>query len=104
MKKLLHALYFLFSLILLLLVSGAWGNGDTKPLVYPNPATEYISLSGASEVQQLILYNLTGREVLSFHASDAARYNISQLPDGMYLVQFLNAEQRVLHTQRLQKR
>jgi hypothetical protein len=104
MKKLLRTLSFLLPLTLLLLISGAWRIADTKPMIYPNPATDYISLSDAREVQQLILYNLTGREVLSFPASAAARYNISQLPNGMYLVQFLNAEKRVLHTQRLQKR
>ncbi len=104
MKRLL-----LFSFILLLSPLAeashpALDNPDIRPTVFPNPATDFISLSNEDAVQQLVIYHFGGRQVLSFDAAKGQRYDISSLPAGMYLVQFLNPENRIIHTQRLQKR
>lgn len=80
------------------------GSSDVSPTVYPNPASDFISLSNEGAVQQLVIYNFGGRQVLAFTASKGQRYDISNLPDGMYLVQFLNPQNKIIHTQRLQKR
>jgi hypothetical protein len=77
---------------------------DISPTVYPNPASDFISLSNEEAVQQMVIYNFGGRQVLTFTASKGQRYDISGLPDGMYLVQFLNPQNKIIHTQRLQKR
>lgn len=73
-------------------------------MVYPNPAADYISLSNDGLVVQLVLYNFSGRQVCAFNASKGQKYNISELPTGMYLVQFLDGKKKIMHTQRLQKR
>ena len=77
---------------------------DVRPGVYPNPASDYIGLSNDAFVQQLVIYNFSGRQVCAFNASKGQKYNISELPTGMYLVQFMDVQGRIMHTQRLQKR
>ena len=80
------------------------GADVVRPIAYPNPAADYISLSNNESVQQLVIYNFSGRQVCSFKATEGRKYNISELPTGMYLVQFLDGQDQILHTQRLQKR
>lgn len=108
MKRLLLLLFLSLPLGLLSPLAEATtpppGLGDVSPTVYPNPATDFINLSNDDLVQQMVIYNFGGREVRSFFASKGQRYDISNLPNGMYLVQFLNTDSRVIHTQRLQKR
>lgn len=82
----------------------AAGTFDVRPTVYPNPASDFINLSNEEAVQQLVIYNFGGRQVLSFDAIKGQRYDISNLPNGMYLVQFVNPQHQIIHTQRLQKR
>ncbi|MBK7410334.1 MAG: T9SS type A sorting domain-containing protein [Saprospirales bacterium] len=108
MKKTL--LIFFFFLPIGLVINAAndpWGHpgtDDVRPVVYPNPANDYIGLSNDESVQQLVIYNFSGRQVCAFNASKGQKYNISELPTGMYLVQFLDVQNRIMHTQRLQKR
>ena len=73
--------------------------------VYPNPATNYISINGGQEtIKQVVIYNLIGRKVKSFLASPDQKYIVSELPKGMYLIQLLNNNNKVVTTQRISKR
>ena len=72
--------------------------------VYPNPATNFIGLSETEDVKQLIVFNVVGRKMKSFMVSEGEKYNIAELPKGMYLVQILNYDNKVITTQRLSKR
>ncbi|MCB0704012.1 MAG: T9SS type A sorting domain-containing protein [Saprospiraceae bacterium] len=72
--------------------------------VYPNPTTDFFMLGGDTVVDQVVVYNLLGRQVRSFHAYQNARYDLSGLPDGIYLVSLLNEEAGTLKTVRLSKR
>jgi len=101
--------FLLFSLLpILFSLTGAPGTypgfDEFRPVVYPNPATDYISLSDDESVTELVIYNFSGRQVCSFKASSGQKYNISRLPTGMYLVQFIDQNHHVFHTQRLHKR
>ena len=104
MKKLLLLLFSLLPFSLAEASSIGTGPDDSRPVVYPNPAADYISLTNDEAVQEMVIYNFSGREVCSFKASPGIRYNISGLPTGMYLVQFIDGNERIFHTQRLQKR
>jgi hypothetical protein len=75
-----------------------------KFTLFPNPASEYFEVTGAERVDQVILYNLVGRMVKTFQAFEGRRYFINDLPDGLYLVSFVNFEKGVLRTSRLSKR
>jgi hypothetical protein len=67
-------------------------------IVYPNPATDMISVSSTEELQQLEVLDLNGMRVLS---SSASFMNVQSLPTGIYLVRFtING---VTTTQRISK-
>lgn len=54
--------------------------------VYPNPATDYITISGA-EGKQADLFDLTGRRVMEFTISGAScTVSVAALPAGIYML------------------
>lgn len=56
--------------------------------LFPNPATDEVSLSGSELTNQRIsFYNLTGRLVLQAYVDDSQKLDISRLSSGVYLVQ-----------------
>jgi hypothetical protein len=72
--------------------------------VYPNPATDFVQVDNAHLVDELVFYNVVGREVRSFDVYQGGKYNIADLPDGLYLVSFLSNQEGILRTVRLSKR
>ncbi len=95
-------------ILTLVLVAAAWIAPQpriTKVTIYPNPATEFISIDNDTNVQSLQILNLVGRRIKIIE--DVVRdtpYDISDLPNGMYLVQIIDKQGKVLTTQRLSKR
>lgn len=75
-----------------------------SPMIYPNPAIDFISLKNPGTVRTLRIFNLVGRELLKFSVEEGARFSIADLPRGMYLVQMLNSSQDIVKTQRINKR
>lgn len=72
--------------------------------LFPNPAIDYFELVNNNLVQKVVLYNLIGRKVRSYDASNGRRYNISDIPSGIYLVGLLDENNNVLKTLRLSKK
>jgi hypothetical protein len=72
--------------------------------VFPNPANDYISVSKNALVRQLWVSNILGKRVKSFPSTPNGRYDISDLPDGIYLVSLVDARRNVLKTIRISKR
>ena len=72
--------------------------------IYPNPATHFIKLKEVTGVTSIIVYNLVGRKIKQFQTEKGKAYSITDLPKGMYLIQFLGLEGDILTTQRLSKR
>lgn len=73
--------------------------------VFPNPATEYISVQDKNEsVGFLSVFNLVGKKVKEFEFVKGEQYYIADLPKGMYLVQILDRSKRNLTTQKIEKR
>lgn len=79
---------------------------DQKPAVkvFPNPATDHIQLSHAEGIDQLIIFNVVGRKMLVYKAVENKKYEIADLPSGMYLVQLIGNNGKVITTQRMNKR
>lgn len=75
-----------------------------RVLIYPNPAIDYIQIEGGSKVKELVIFNLVGRQMKTFTASEGQKYFIGDLPKGLYLVQLRDAQKRTLTTQRVNKR
>ena len=75
-----------------------------KIKAYPNPAQNYIELTNNSIVDQLVVYNVVGRKVKTFQAANGKKYDIGELPDGLYLVSLMNNEEGIIKTIRMSKR
>jgi type IX secretion system substrate protein len=72
--------------------------------IYPNPTSNFISLTKSSGVSQLWVSNILGKRVKTFHTTFTGKYNISGLPDGIYLVSMVDHAGNVMKTVRVSKR
>lgn len=72
--------------------------------VFPNPASDYISVSNGDAVSKIMVFNLVGRQMKAFDAADGDKFFVGDLPRGMYLVQLLGNKEQILTTQRVNKR
>lgn len=76
----------------------------TNLRVFPNPTTSYFNLTKNSFVKQVYVSNILGKRVKTFNANPSSRYDIADLPDGLYLVSMLDDKNRIIKTIRLSKR
>ncbi|MEM1319879.1 MAG: T9SS type A sorting domain-containing protein [Bacteroidota bacterium] len=72
--------------------------------VFPNPTTNYIMLSDVRGIDEMVVYNLMGREVRSFQAVEGRRYSVADLPNGIYLLSLVGEETGIIKTLRLNKK
>lgn len=78
-------------------------NDDIK--VFPNPATEYIQLTDNGTATNMVIYNIVGRQVKTYKLQNTGtRYNVKNLPSGMYIVRLTDKNNRVVNTFRVNKR
>lgn len=111
MHKILRILLFSF-LIFLLSTTQSVGQSTATPAtkisstlkIFPNPATTFIQLKTATGVNAIVIYNLVGRKIKKFIAEKGKSYPIEDLPKGMYLIQLVDTNDKVLTTQRMSKR
>jgi choice-of-anchor B domain-containing protein len=67
--------------------------------MYPNPASDVLTISSTSEpIQFIAIYNVLGQMVLEFDVRDSnsEKINISELNSGVYLVQINNSTSKRL--------
>ena len=72
--------------------------------IYPNPATDYFAVDGISDLREVVVINLVGQEVKRFKAATKAKYNVSDLMRGLYLIRLIDDNEKVIKTVRLSKR
>jgi Secretion system C-terminal sorting domain len=70
---------------------------------FPNPSTGYFSISDNPLVKNIVVYNLLGRQVHNFVHTNGKVHNISDVPDGLYLVSMQDINGEVLKTVRITK-
>lgn len=77
----------------------------TAPKVFPNPAIEYIHIKDDyNRVALIEIYNVVGRKMSDFSVNHAGeKYNVSNLPKGMYMVRMRDANGNIVRTQRISK-
>ena len=71
--------------------------------VYPNPASDYFRLTETQEIEELVVYNILGRKVKAFAVNNGKSYDVSQLPNSVYLIGMIDRDQETVKTIRLQK-
>jgi len=69
--------------------------------IYPNPTSQYISLTNATDVNRLMVYNIVGRPVKTFWANTNNQYDVANLPIGIYLVRLMDKYDHTIKTIRL---
>ena len=81
------------------------GSVPVKIAIYPNPATNYISINKDENVRDIAIFNLVGRKLKTFqNVEKDEHYDVSDLPNGMYLVQIIDVNKKIVTTQRISKR
>lgn len=71
--------------------------------IYPNPVANSFEIGETERVTSIRVINMVGREVRKFEFAAGTKYDITDLPQGMYLVQLRDTEDSVIHTQRVKK-
>lgn len=111
MRKILLIIPFLFLAFMVSAQNSAYSTPASSKKVtkntikiYPNPAINFIGLNEVAGVASIVVYNLVGRKMKNFNALKGEKYNISDLPKGMYLVQLKGTNGKVLTTQRMSKK
>ncbi len=103
MKKLILAMSFVF--ISLAAFAQMEKRSDNAVIsIYPNPTTDYITINNEDAVKNIVLFNMVGRKMRTFTAEKGERYEVSDLPNGLYVVQLFGKNNKVLTTQRLTKK
>ncbi len=72
--------------------------------IYPNPVSDYMTITRNTFIRQLWISNILGKQVRTFDTSLGNKYDISDLPDGIYLVSMVDANRKVVKTVRISKR
>ena len=114
MKKYLHLIILSLTLVFATNVAIA-NNGETEPpnyvtvdnhndiRVYPNPAIDYIMITDNEAVSQVWIYNILGRRVKTYNVEIDTKYDIRDLPRGMYIVRLVNRNSELVMTRRINK-
>lgn len=78
------------------------GVSEQQINVFPNPASDFISVNNDDNVKTIVVYNIVGRKVKQFEIEHSgAQYDIKDLPDGLYSVHLVGKNNKVINTQRL---
>lgn len=100
-KALLNTAYYFVSIDGLRAVTEADKN---RLRIYPNPVSDYLTITRNTFVKQLWVSNILGKQVRTFDTSFGNKYDIADLPDGIYLVSMVDSNRKVVKTVRISKR
>jgi hypothetical protein len=81
-------------------------NTKTDFKIYPNPAADYIEFYNTeAKVNELVIFNMVVKPLKRFTAVEGKNwYDISDLANGIYLVQLLDKRGTVIVTRRISKK
>lgn len=74
-----------------------------KIKIFPNPTADFIGLSSDDGVGTIRILNLIGKEIRQFKVIEGQRYSVADLENGMYLIQLISDENKIITTRRLRK-
>jgi len=73
--------------------------------VFPNPATEYFELNDRTfSVANIQIFNIAGKKMESFSHSNGNKYYLDGYPKGMYFIQMIGNDGKIIRTTRLNVR
>lgn len=72
--------------------------------IFPNPTTDYFTISDNPYVETIQIFNIVGKEMAITNFQNGDVINVAGFPNGLYLVRMLDDKGGVLKTARLTKR
>ena len=85
-------------------ISSDISNPDPKISIFPNPATEFITIDDAQNVvARVTFYNVLGKEIATYEANNKKTFDMLHFQNGIYLVQLKDKEGQILRTIRVRK-
>ena len=89
-------------------INNCWSQQDVYPSeirIYPNPVVSEFNIQNGLGINKVILFNVLGREIKIFEqVSENQIFHISEIPRGLYWVQLLDKENKIISTKRISKR
>ena len=77
---------------------------DPKVSVFPNPASDFITIDDADNVvHRVTIYNVLGKEIASHDSSSIKKFDMMNFQNGIYLVQLIDQQGQILRTIRVRK-
>jgi hypothetical protein len=77
-------------------------NNDIR--VYPNPAVDYIRITDNDNVSKVWIYNILGKRVKAYDVEvSGMKFDIRDLPRGMYIVRLIDNNEELVMTRRINK-
>ncbi|MFK8055375.1 MAG: T9SS type A sorting domain-containing protein [Saprospiraceae bacterium] len=76
---------------------------SSGPKLYPNPATEEFSILSDVSVSEVSVSNMLGK-LIKLYPGQSSSYDVSDLPNGIYLVSMKDSYGRIIKTLRFSKR
>jgi len=70
--------------------------------LFPNPVIDVFSVEG-EQLDKIVIYNMLGRMVKTLKIQEGAHFNISDLPEGLYVARVMNNAGTPVKTIRLTK-
>jgi poly(3-hydroxybutyrate) depolymerase len=67
-----------------------------KPYIFPNPTERMFTIESSKKVNNVIVNNLNG--VIVFRSKNSSNINIEHLPQGVYMVEIHDENQKITHT------
>ena len=64
-----------------------------KPVIFPNPTESKFTIESLKRIYKVVLSNLKGVEI--FRSEDSSNINIEHLPQGIYMVEILDEDQKI---------
>lgn len=117
MKQILQTVLFSLTLLVAVNITAMANNGgdddkvtvhhqtfDDDIRVYPNPAIDYIMITDNESITKVWVYNILGKRVKAYDVESLGmKYDIRDLPRGMYIVRLINNRDELVLTRRINK-
>lgn len=72
--------------------------------IFPNPTTDYFTITENPYVKSIQIFNVLGKQMATIPYQNGDGINISNFPNGLYLVRLQDDDGNVLKITRLTKR
>lgn len=72
--------------------------------LFPNPTDDYFVVKNDINVSKISIYNIIGKEMVSYKHTQGNTYDVSFLNRGVYIVRLVDSKGKMLKSTRLSKR